>query len=121
MEEELVKSNRLEIVNKELQILGLCKERNPDEPLTYRDILNGYTGFFMGRLLRMKATVKESKGMSTQMLVLGFIDSGGEMLRLNLLGKMAMKEEKELKLGKCYYIKGIEQVQLKGSSYIKLK
>ena len=43
------------------------------------------------------------------------------MMRLNLLGKMAMREEKELKLGKCYYIKGIELVQLKGSSYIKLR
>lgn len=41
------------------------------------------------------------------MLALGFLDSSGDMMRLNLLGKLAVKEEKELKIGKCYYIKGL--------------
>ena len=69
--------------------------------------MNGCEGFFVGRLLRMKPTLKENKGTSTQMLALGFLDSKGQMLRVNLLGKMAIKEEKELKIGKCYYIKGL--------------
>lgn len=42
----------------------------------------------------MKPTSKESKGIVTQMLALGFLDSNGEMMRLNLLGKLALKEEK---------------------------
>lgn len=41
------------------------------------------------------------------MLSLGFIDSAGEMLKLNLLGKMAVREEKELRKGRCYYLKGL--------------
>lgn len=48
-------------VNKEMQILGISKDRNPDEPLTLREIMNGYDGFFIGRLLRMKQGVKEGK------------------------------------------------------------
>ena len=80
------------MINKELQILGITKDRNPDEPLTYRDIMNGCDGFFVGRLLRMKPTLKENKGASTQMLALGFLDSKSDMLRVNLLGKMAIKE-----------------------------
>lgn len=101
--------------------MGITKDRNPDEPLTCRDIFNGFEGFFIGRLLRMKPTVKESKGLVTQMLALGFLDSSGDMMRLNLLGKLAVKEEKELKIGKCYYIKGLELVQTKGTPYIKLR
>ena len=114
-------SERVSLISKELQILGITKERNPDDPLTYRDIMNGCEGFFVGRLLRMKPTLKESKGSSTQMLALGFLDCKGDMLRINLLGKMAVREEKELRLGKCYYMKGLELVQIKGASYIKLK
>ena len=84
-------SERVSLINKELQILGITKERNPDDPLTFRDIMNGCDGFFVGRLLRMKPTLKESKGTSTQMLTLGFLDSKGDMLRINLLGKMAVR------------------------------
>lgn len=69
----------------------------------------------------MKPTLKENKGISTQMLALGFLDSAGEMLRLNLLGKLAVKEEKELKFGRCYYIKGLEVVQTRGAPYVKLR
>jgi hypothetical protein len=84
----------LSVISKELQILGINRDRNPDEPLTCREIFNGCEGFFIGRLLRMKPTLKENKGVSTQMLALGFLDSAGEMLRLNLLGKLAVREEK---------------------------
>ena len=78
-------------INKELQILGICKDRNPDDPLTYREIMNGYDGFFIGRLLRMKQTCKDGKETTIPMLALGFLDSAGEMMRLNLLGKMAAR------------------------------
>ena len=39
----------------------------------------------------MKQGVKEGKEGSIPMLSLGFIDSAGEMLKINLLGKMAMR------------------------------
>lgn len=88
------KQDKKVAVNKQLQILGICKDRNPDEPLTYREIMNGYDGFFIGRLLRMKQTLKDGKQGSIPMLSLGFIDSAGEMMKLNLLGKMAVREQK---------------------------
>lgn len=53
--------------------------------------MNGYDGFFIGRLLRMKQTYKDGKETTIPMLALGFIDSAGEMMRLNLLGKMAAR------------------------------
>lgn len=53
--------------------------------------MNGYDGFFIGRLLRIKNTVKDGKEGSIPMLSLGFIDSAGDMMRLNLLGKMALR------------------------------
>ncbi len=54
--------------------------------------MNGYDGFFIGRLLRIKQTCKDGKDGSIPMLSLGFLDSAGDMLRLNLLGKMAVRE-----------------------------
>jgi hypothetical protein len=107
--------------SKEMQILSYCKDRNPDEPLTYRDVVNGFDGFFIGRLVRIKHTFKDSKDGSLPMISLGFVDSKGEIMRLNLLGKMAVREEKGLEKGKCYYLKGLEVVQIKGNSYIKLR
>jgi len=79
-------------ITKEMQILSYCKDRNPEDPLTYRDIVNGYDGFFIGRLLRIKQSQKDSKDGPLPMLSLGFLDSKGEMMRLNLLGKMAIRE-----------------------------
>lgn len=84
--------------------------------------MSGTDGFFIGRLMRMKQTFKQGKDSTNlPMLTLGFIDSTGEILRLNLLGKLALREQKELKKGKCYYIKGLELVNMKNSSYIKLR
>ena len=80
-----------QLINKELQILGICKDRNPDDPLTYREIMNGYDGFFIGRLMRIKQTYKDGKETTIPMLALGFLDSAGEMLRFNLLCKMAAR------------------------------
>jgi hypothetical protein len=57
--------------------LNLCKERNPDEPLTYKDIVNGFDGFFIGRLLRIKQTFKENKESPIPLLYLGFLDLNG--------------------------------------------
>jgi hypothetical protein len=45
-------------ISKEMQILNYCKNRNPDEPLTYRDVVNGEDGFFIGRLVRLKQTFR---------------------------------------------------------------
>jgi len=42
-------------------MLGIIKDRNPDDPLTVREIMNGYDGFFIGRLLRIKKTQKDGK------------------------------------------------------------
>ena len=43
--------------------------------------------------MRMKQTMKEGKDNSTglPMLPLGFVDSVGDILRLNLLGKLALR------------------------------
>ena len=49
---------KIAVINKELHILGICKDRNPDEPLTCRDVMNGFDGFFIGKLMRMKPTIK---------------------------------------------------------------
>jgi hypothetical protein len=39
--------------------------------------MNGYDGFFIGRLLRIKQSLKEGKEGGIPMLSLGFIDSIG--------------------------------------------
>ena len=44
-------------------------------------------------------------------LYLGFIDRAGEMVRINMAGRTAIKEFKELRKHKCYYIKGLEVFQ----------
>lgn len=84
--------------------------------------MDGHEGFFIGRLLRIKHGLKETKDGQMNLLYVGFLDFNGEMLRMNLVGKVAIKEEKLLRKGKCYYIKGLEVVQMKNSgSFIKLK
>jgi hypothetical protein len=60
--------------------------------MTCRDVINGFDGFFIGKLMRMKMTVKEGKDSSTNMLALGFVDLNGDLMKLNLLGKMALRE-----------------------------
>ncbi len=35
------------------------------------------------------------------------------MVRINVAGRIALKEEKNLKKGKCYYIKGLELIKSK--------
>lgn len=44
------------------------------------------------------------------------------MVRINVAGRIALKQEKNLKKGKCYYIKGIELIKSKlNSPQIRLK
>lgn len=69
--------------------------------------MNNKPGFFVGRLLRMKFGCKEAKDGIMSFLYLGFVDTNGDMVRINLAGRMAIKESKELKKGKCYFIKGL--------------
>lgn len=73
-------------------MLGIIKDRNPDNPLTVREVMNGYDGFFIGRLLRIKKTQKDGKEGQIPMLTLGFLDISGDILRINMIGKMAMRE-----------------------------
>ena len=58
-------------------MLGIIKDRNPDEPLTCREIMNGFSAFFIGRLLRLKKTQKDGKEGQIPMLTLGFLDISG--------------------------------------------
>jgi hypothetical protein len=45
-------------------------------------------------------------------LLLGFVDKAGELVRINLAGRIAMREAKNLSKNRCYYVKGLETVIL---------
>jgi hypothetical protein len=95
-----------------------------DESLTLEEIMSGKSGFFVGRLVRAKFGCKEAKDGPMSFLYLGFVDLHGSLVRIHLAGRMAMKESKELKKGRCYYIKGIELFQgdrTKGGLQIRLR
>lgn len=79
--------------------------------MTYREIIKKKDGFFIGRLLRIKLVSKDTKEGIMSVLYLGFIDRAGEMVRINMAGRTAIKEAKELKKNKCYFIKGLEVFQ----------
>lgn len=69
--------------------------------------MEGKEGVFIGRLLRIKMTSKETKEGQLTVLILGMLDRIGELVRINMAGRTAIKEFKELKKKKCYYIKGL--------------
>jgi len=48
-------------------------------------------GYFIGRLVRMKAGSKEAKDGPMSFLYLGFVDSKGELVRVNLAGRIAIR------------------------------
>ncbi len=99
-----------------------AKERDIDTPLCLREILQECDGFFIGRLVRLKMAMKETKDGPMTVLFLGFVDRNNEMVRINIAGRIALKEEKNMKKGKCYYIKGIELIKSKLlSPQIRLK
>ena len=41
-------------------------------------------------------------------LYLGFVDLNGDLVRVHLAGRTGIKQSRELKKGKVYYIKGLE-------------
>ena len=86
--------------------------------------MNNKTGFFIGRLVRYKFGAKEAKDGPMSFLYLGFLDINGDIVRVNLAGRIAIKDSRELKKGKVYYIKGLELFvgdKLKGTPQIRLK
>jgi hypothetical protein len=54
-------------------------------------------------------------------LFLGFVDRAGELVRINLAGRAAIKEAKELKKNKCYCIKRLEAQQLEKSGQVQIR
>jgi hypothetical protein len=57
-------------------------------------------------------------------LYLGLVDTNGDIVRINIAGRMAIKESKELKKGRCYFIRGLELYQgekVRGGPQIRLK
>jgi hypothetical protein len=94
------------------------------DPLCLADITNGKQGFFVGRLIRIKFGSKDAKDGPMSFLYLGFVDVNGDLVRIHLAGRIALKESRELKKGKVYFIKGIELFQgdkTKGPPQIRLK
>lgn len=62
--------------------------------MTAQEIIAGKDGYFVGRLLRMKMAIKDTKDGPMSVLYLGFIDRVGELVRINMAGRLALKEEK---------------------------
>ena len=56
--------------------------------------MQGKDGYFVGRLLRIKMTTKETKDGAISVLFLGLIDRVGDLVRVNMAGRMAIKEAK---------------------------
>ena len=53
---------------------------------------------------------------------LGIINKYNELVRIHLAGRIAMSNEKTLKEGKCYYIRGFDIVSIKHTgNQIRLK
>jgi hypothetical protein len=62
-----------------------------EEPLCLSDIMNNKTGFFIGRLVRMKFGYKDVKDGPMSFLYLGLLDRNGDLVRINLAGRLAIK------------------------------
>jgi hypothetical protein len=73
--------------------------------------LKNTVGYFIGRLLRVKLSNKETKDGVISVLYLGFVDKENNLVRINMAGRMAIKKSKVLQKKKCYYIKGLEIFQ----------
>ena len=57
-------------------------------------------------------------------LYLGFLDTNGDIVRVHLAGRIAIRESRQLKKGKVYYIKGLQLFQgdkTKGGPQIRLR
>jgi hypothetical protein len=62
-----------------------------DDPLTLNDIMNNKVGFFIGRLVRYKFGSKEAKDGPMSFLYLGFLDTNGDIVRVHLAGRIAIR------------------------------
>jgi RNA polymerase subunit RPABC4/transcription elongation factor Spt4 len=94
------------------------------DPLSLGDIMNGKQGFFVGRLIRIKFGSKDAKDGPMSFLYLGFVDINGDLVRVHLAGRMALKESRDLRKGKVYFVKGMELFhgdKTKGPAQIRLK
>ena len=66
-------------------------------------------------------TTKETKDGAISVLFLGLIDRVGDLVRVNMAGRMAIKEAKQLKKNKCYYIKGLETFQTEKMQFPQIR
>ena len=79
-----------------------------EQVLNGKQILSGEAeGVFVGRLLRTKMSFKETKEGQLSVLALGFVNRSGELMRVNIVGKLALRENKQLKKGRVYCIRGL--------------
>jgi len=62
-----------------------------EDPLCLSDIMNNKPGFFIGRLVRTKFGYKDAKDGPMSFLYLGFVDKNGDLVRIHLAGRLAMK------------------------------
>jgi hypothetical protein len=62
-----------------------------EDPLCLSDIMNNKKGFFIGRLVRTKFGCKDAKDGPMSFLYLGFIDKNGDLVRIHLAGRVAIK------------------------------
>lgn len=68
-----------------------ARTQKQDESLTLADILNNKQGYFVGRLVRMKFGSKDAKDGPMSFLYLGLLDTTGELVRINIAGRTAIK------------------------------
>ena len=93
-----------------------------DSSLTLNDIMEGKDGYLIGRLIRFKNIVKDTKEGPMTVCYLGMLNKYNELVRVHLAGRMALNNEKILKKNKCYYIRGFDLVSIKNSGkQIRLK
>jgi hypothetical protein len=53
--------------------------------------MNNKVGFFIGRLVRYKFGSKEAKDGPMSFLYLGFLDTNGDIVRVHLAGRIAIR------------------------------
>jgi len=84
--------------------------------------MEGKDGYLIGRLIRFKNIVKDTKEGPMTVCYLGMLNKYNELVRVHLAGRMALNNEKILKKNKCYYIRGFDLVSIKNSGkQIRLK
>lgn len=65
--------------------------KKADDPLVLQDIMSNKPGFFIGRLVRYKFGSKEAKDGPMSFLYLGFLDVNGDIVRVHLAGRIAIR------------------------------